>query len=147
MKIRFAQKKDLPQIIELCKAHAEYEHANYDSTNKEELLEKFLFGQNSALQCLVVAQQDNIVGYATFTKQFSTWDANFYMYLDCLFLTEETRGKGLGKRLMEKIKVYSKTENCNTIQWQTPDFNTKAIAFYNKIGGISKNKERFTLSI
>ena len=80
-------------------------------------------------------------------KQFSTWDANFYIYLDCLYLKENTRGKGLGKMIMEKIKEYGKSNNCNIIQWQTPDFNKKAITFYNKIGGKSKSKERFYLDI
>ncbi len=33
------------------------------------------------------------------------------------------------------------------IQWQTPIFNQQTIYFYRKIGGISKTKERFWLTI
>ena len=86
---------------------------------------------------------DNLVGYATFTKQFSTWDAAFYLYLDCLFLKEEVRGKGAGRQLMDKVKDDAREENCKLIQWQTPDFNTSAIQFYQKLGAVSKTKERF----
>jgi len=59
---------------------------------------------------LVVEQESLIVGYATFMKQFSTWDTDFYIYLDCLFLKENTRGNGLGGLIMEKIKEYAKNQ-------------------------------------
>ncbi|AWM14094.1 N-acetyltransferase [Flavobacterium sediminis] len=147
MEIRLAQKGDLPQIVGLCKQHAEYEQAEYSTKDKEKLLSKAIFGTSPSLKCLVVAEGNTIVGYATFMQQFSTWDVGFYLYLDCLFLTEETRGKGLGTALMEKIKEYSKIENCTEIQWQTPDFNEKAIRFYQKNGGISKKKERFFMKV
>ena len=84
MKIRFAQKKDLPQIIDLCEEHAAYEKAEYNPKNKSELLSNSIFGQNPVLNCLVAENDNGIIGYATFMKQFSTWDANFYIYLDCL---------------------------------------------------------------
>ncbi|MEE9361106.1 MAG: GNAT family N-acetyltransferase [Cellulophaga sp.] len=147
MEIRFVQKKDLSQIIELCKEHADYEKADYERKNKSEVLSNFIFGKNPSLKCLVVEHENIIVGYATFMKQFSTWDAEYYIYLDCLFMKETTRGKGLGRLIMERIKEYAKTESCSVIQWQTPDFNKKAIDFYRKIGAISKSKERFSLNI
>lgn len=147
MEIRFAEKKDIPQVIDLCKQHANYENVEYDRKNKEELLFNVIFGEFPVLKCLVVAKENTIIGYATYMKQFSTWDADFYIYLDCLFFTEETRGKGLGTTLMEKIREYAKTENCSVIQWQTPDFNKKAIRFYQKIGGLSKTKERFFMKV
>lgn len=145
MEIRFVQKKDLSQIIDLCKEHAEYEKADYERENKSDLLSNFLFRQNPSLKCLVVEHENVVIGYSTFMKQFSTWDADYYIYLDCLFLRETTRGKGLGGLIMEKIKEYVKTENCSIIQWQTPDFNKIAIDFYQKIGGMPKSKERFYL--
>ena len=80
-------------------------------------------------------------------SQFSTWDAAFYMYLDCLFLGENIRGNGIGKKLIERIKVEAKKNNCNTIQWQTPQSNVQAIRFYRSIGAVSKSKKRFFLTL
>jgi len=95
----------------------------------------------------VVEEENSIIGYATYMKQFSTWDCDFYIYLDCLFLKANARGKGLGKLVMNELKKQAKIQNCNTIQWQTPDFNTKAIHFYQKMGAFSKTKERFFLDV
>ncbi|WP_428742426.1 N-acetyltransferase family protein [Tenacibaculum sp.] len=147
MIIRFAKTTDLSQIIDLCEQHAKFEHAEFEKKDKEKLLMESIFGEFPSLKCLVVVSENTIVGYATYMKQFSTWNADSYIYLDCLFLTEKTRGEGLGTALMEKIKEYTKTENCTIIQWQTPCFNKKAIRFYQKIGGVSKTKERFSMNI
>lgn len=143
--IRFAQEADLPYIVDLCREHAKYEQTGYNSENKVELLSEFIFGQSPAVRCLVVVHENSIIGYATFMKQFSTWDAGFYIYLDCLFIKESFRGKSFGMQLMKKVKEYAEAENCSIIQWQTPVFNQKAINFYRKIGGVSKTKERFIL--
>lgn len=143
MKIRFSERKDLTKIIALCELHAVYEKAPFDATNKATLLSEHLFNNTNTLKCLVVLINEKIIGYATFMKQFSTWDASFYIYLDCLFFTEEVRGKGFGSLVMETIKKYAKTENCTRIEWQTPDFNVNAIMFYQKLGAASKTKERF----
>lgn len=143
MKIRFAQKEDIEQIIELCKAHAKYEKANYSKVDKAELLFNYLFNQHDILSCLVVVKQSRVVGYATFMKQFSTWEAKYYLYLDCLFLRSEVRGKGIGKKMMLQIKEIAEQKKCSWIEWQTPIFNDKAIKFYHNLGAKSKLKTRF----
>ena len=145
--IRFIENKDLSELIFLCKKHAEYERADYNTDNKEQLTEKHLFGKTPALYCLVVEADSAVIGYATYMKQYSTWDAEYYVYIDCLYLLDEWRGLRLGEKLIEKIKEESKILGCSLIQWQTPDFNVRAIKFYKRIGATSKNKERFFLNL
>jgi len=143
MEIRFAKKEDIEQIIQLCEAHVEYEKATYSKNGKADLLLDYLFHHEDTVNCLVVVEQAHIVGYATFMKQFSTWEAAYYLYLDCLFLDESVRRKGIGKQLMEQIKAIATQKNCSWMEWQTPIFNEKAIRFYQKIGAESKSKQRF----
>lgn len=147
MNIRFAIKKDIDQIITLCEAHALFEKATYNADNKSVILSEHLFNTANSTQCLVVDNGKELVGYATFMKQFSTWDAKYYMYLDCLYLTKKVRGQNIGHKIMDRIKEYAKTQNCEKIQWQTPDFNEKAIVFYKKIGASSKTKKRFSWNV
>jgi GNAT superfamily N-acetyltransferase len=142
MTIRIAEKKDFEAIKKLVKAHAKFEKASALSDNNLDKLSNYIFSTD-VVKCLVVELNNEIVGYATFMKQFSTWDANYYVYLDCLYLNEKTRGKGIGTQIMDKIKVYAKPINCSEIQWQTPNFNKEAIDFYKKLGADSVTKERF----
>ncbi len=145
--IRFATKEDLGFIIEMCAAHAAYEQSEYSPKGKIELLEKSLFGTSPDLYCLVVEQDGQLLGYATYMRQYSTWDASHYIYMDCLFMNEGTRSKGWGEKLVRKIQEEGKKLGCQLIQWQTPEFNTRAIQFYTRLGATSKSKERFFLDI
>ena len=103
--IRFAEKSDIEDIVRLCELHAIFEKSEYQSENKKELLSEHLFSDQPSLYCLVVEHFDKIIGYATYMKQFSTWDSEFYVYMDCLFITEECRGNGIGQKLMMKLKL------------------------------------------
>ncbi len=146
-KIRFAQKSDLAGLVELCRRHAIFEKSEYSSDQKEGLLNEHLFSENPGLYCLVVEKDKTLIGYATFMKQFSTWDAGYYIYMDCLFMTEGSRGFGIGEKLIDRIKEEAMKLDCSLIQWQTPDFNTRAMKFYNRIGASSKSKERYFLAV
>ena len=145
--IRSCEIADLPKLVILCQKHAEYEKADYSPEGKEEKLKNAIFSKNPKLFCLVVAAKETIVGYLSYSFDFSTWDAATFMYMDCLFLEEEARSFGIGKVLIEKLKEIAAENNCINIQWQTPEFNTRAIKFYNRIGAKGKDKVRFTLSL
>ncbi|WP_306641311.1 GNAT family N-acetyltransferase [Sanyastnella coralliicola] len=142
MNIRPAQPQDLSALIELCELHAIYEEADYDRNGKAEALKKHLFSDNPTLFCVVVEQENELIGYCSYMKQFSTWDAGFYVYMDCLFLKEGTRSQGIGAQLIAHVKKEARSLGCDLIQWQTPDFNTRAIKFYDREGATRKTKER-----
>lgn len=146
MTIRNAGKRDFEAIKKLVNAHAKFEKASALSDENLNRLSNYIFNTD-VIKCLVAELNNEIVGYATFIKQFSTWDANYYIYLDCLFLNEKTREKGIGTQIMDNIKTYAKSINCSVIQWQTPKFNKNAIKFYKKLGAESKTKERFNWKI
>jgi GNAT superfamily N-acetyltransferase len=145
--IRNCEPSDLYKLVVLCQKHAEFEKANFSPEGKEENLRKALFAENPKLYCLVVATNETIVGYVSYTFDYSTWDAADFMYMDCLFLEEEARSFGIGEVLIDKLKEIAAEKNCINIQWQTPQFNERAIKFYNRIGANGKDKVRFTLDL
>lgn len=145
--IRLAQPGDIDEIILLCKAHAAYEKTEYRLTNQKESLLNDLFLETPKLYCIVVVYDHVIIGYATYMKQYSTWNAEEYIYMDCIFLKEYARGLGLGGKIIYRIQEEGKKMGCTLIQWQTPNFNTRAIKFYKRIGAVPKLKERFFMNV
>ena len=145
--IRYAEVADLAHIIELCHQHAQFEGANYSAEGKLASLRIALFAEVPALYCVVVELDADIVAYASYMRQFSTWDAGYYLYMDCLYLKDEVRGLGIGAKLMQWIRGEAKRLHCKHIQWQTPIDNESAIGFYRQQGAIDKTKARFFLSI
>ncbi|HEY0057046.1 MAG TPA: GNAT family N-acetyltransferase [Pedobacter sp.] len=143
--IRPCKESDITQLVALCRNHATYEDASYHATGKEELLSAALFADRPMLFCQVVESGEKLVGYFTFTLDFSTWDAGTFLHLDCLYLEPEVRGHGIGETIMLMLRDIAREKNCVNIQWQTPVFNKRAIKFYNRIGATGKDKVRFTL--
>lgn len=146
-RIRICEERDLPVLIDLCAKHAAYEKADYDSQDKEILLKAALFAEKPSLYCLLVEVDGNVVGYASYTFDYSTWSAAYFLYLDCIYLDERYRGYGIGEAMILQIKEIANVKGCCNVQWQTPVFNERAIKFYKRIGANSKDKIRFTLSL
>ena len=84
-----------------------------------------------------------MAGYATFTFDFSAWDAKSYLHLDCIYLDEQFRGFGISKEIMKRFIKIASGKDCVNLQWQTPVFNKQAIRFYRRIGGKAMDKKRF----
>ena len=145
--IKAPDKDKIEDVVDLCAAHAKFEKSEYQRENKAERLVNDLWGDVPKLYCLVAEINDRYVGYITWMKQYSTWDAKEYLYMDCLYLDSASRGKGIGEALVDAMKAFGRKENIELVQWQTPDFNVRAIKFYKRIGAYSLSKERFFLPI
>lgn len=145
-KIRTALPQDIHEIIILCAEHAAYEKAAYIPEAKAEKLAVIFFSEKPKAFCLIVEMGSKIIGYATYSFEFSTWDAEYYLHMDCLYLRDEYRGQGIGEALMKEIAKAAKENHCSVMQWQTPVFNTRAIKFYYKIGATSREKLRLYLN-
>ena len=143
--IRGAMKEDVDEIVTICSEHAEYEGVNYISEGKAQRLSQSLFSEPPKLYCLIAEHNNKIVGYSTFMYEYSTWDAEFYIHMDCLYVREEFRGHGIGRQLIKEIAKHSRLKGFQIIQWQTPSSNTRAIQFYKKLGANSLEKHRFYL--
>jgi GNAT superfamily N-acetyltransferase len=141
--IRPCEENDLPDLVKLCKAHAEYEKAEYSVDGKEQGLREGIFGDPKRLHVWIVEVDGKPEGFTSFTFDFSTWEASSFLYMDCLYLNEICRGKGIGTEIMNRIRKVAKEKNCVNIQWQTPEFNAMAIRFYVGLGSVGKQKMRF----
>lgn len=149
IQIRRIQKQDLIKLINLCSEHAKYEKLFFKEDPK--LIEKWeqvFFNIKPKIHCWVCVDIDNsIVGYMSATIDYATWNASPFVYLDCLFLLEKYRGKGLGKRLIAQLTNFATENNINSIEWQTPPENVIGINFYNSIGAKFLDKKRFKLIV
>src|SRR5437762_2746936 len=114
--IREVQEGELLRLVELCKHHAAYEQIPYDVNGKLDLLKNEIFSDNKRLSCFVIEYHSQLIGYYTYTFDFSTWDAKTFMYLDCLYLEPDFRGMKIGERIFESLKETAALNNCVNIQ-------------------------------
>jgi GNAT superfamily N-acetyltransferase len=138
---------DLAILVNLCAEHAHYERAAFDPAGKAELLVAALFSNPARLRAWIAWNGDQALGYASASREFSTWSARNYLHLDCLFLREAARGRGIGTALLRTAIGAASAEGLCELQWQTPDWNEPAIRFYRRLGADAKAKLRFTLAL
>ncbi len=131
IKIRKAVKEDCPRILELVHELAVYERAPKEVTVSYEHFEKSGFGSRPVWWAFVAEVDGVVQGFALFYIRFSTWKGQ-RMYLEDLIVTQEMRGKGLGKLLFDKLIVEAKRRKLHGIQWQVLEWNEPAINFYKK---------------
>lgn len=144
--IRWARPEDISELVRLCAEHAVFERADYQAEGKAERLARHLFGPQRRAHCLVVEDEDNtavLTGYATFTQEFSTWDADFFVHVDCLYLRPNGRNRQLGWQLGKRIAAEALALGADFMQFQTPPFNETAIRLYSAMGARRKDKVRF----
>lgn len=143
--VRPAETVDLADIVLLCGEHARYELADFDPVGKQDALNTAI--SQGRVTLWVAECASGLVGYASATREFSTWQAKDYLHLDCLYLRDAVRGQGIGARLVAAVKHYAAEQGINEMQWQTPMWNVKARRFYCRLGATETEKTRFRMAV
>ena len=129
--IRRAVKEDCPRLLELIQELAVYEKAPDEVTVTLEHFEASGFGEKPVWWAFVAEENGIVTGFALYYIRYSTWKGQ-RMYLEDILVTEKSRGKGLGKLLMDRLIEEAKEKRFNAIVWQVLEWNEPAINFYKK---------------
>jgi GNAT superfamily N-acetyltransferase len=129
--LKVAKKQDCPRLIELVNELAVFEKLPDEVTVSLQEFEDAGFGNNPVWKAFVAIDNDVIIGFALYYVRFSTWKGR-RVYLEDFIVTEEYRGKGIGKLLFEQIIKETKELGYSGMVWQVLDWNQPAIKFYNK---------------
>ena len=137
MKIRPAKREEVGIILNLIKELAEYERAldHVETTEKE--LFSTIFVENPKVFCDLVDVEGEIVGFAIWFLNYSTWQGRHGIYLEDLYVRSEFRGRGYGKALLQHLARVCEERGYGRFQWSVLDWNTPAIDFYKSLGAES----------
>lgn len=145
MTLRCVRTEELGQLVELCIEHAAYEGVEVWADGQEERLAAAI--ESRRLAVWVVEDRGRLAGFAAASVEVSTWWAESYVHLDCLYLRPEARRRGWGGLLLDAVLEHARAVGCAQVQWQTPPWNEDAIAFYEARGARSRPKLRFNLEL
>lgn len=133
IRIRKAIKADCPQLMDLIRELAVFEKAPDEVTVSPQHFENSGFGDQPVWWALVAEDQESkaIVAMALYYVRYSTWKGQ-RLYLEDLIVSENCRGKGIGKQLFDQLIELAKKEGYSGMVWQALDWNTPALDFYRK---------------
>jgi len=129
-----ATEADVPVILELINALAEFEKLSHLVVATEAMLREALFGPKPQAEVVLAWQGDKAVGFALYFHNFSTFLGRRGLYLEDLFVRPEARGLGIGKALLTHLGGIAKERNCGRYEWAVLNWNEHAIRFYKSLG-------------
>ena len=134
--IRRARTDEAGVVLSLVRELAEYEKLLHEVEATETMIADALFCENPVLFCDLAEWNGDVVGFAVWFKNFSTFSGRSGVYLEDLFVRPASRGKGIGKALLSHLAKECVANNWSRLQWSVLDWNTPAIEFYKSLGAM-----------
>ena len=129
--IRRAVREDCPRLLELVQELAEYERAPQEVTVTLEHFAESGFGEKPVWWAFVAELDGVIQGFALYYIRYSTWKGQA-MYLEDILVTEQMRGRGMGRMLFDRLIEEAQEKGFKRMVWQVLEWNEPAINFYKK---------------
>ena len=134
LSLRMAAPEDAPVLFELIQALAAYEKLSDAVTGSAAELATHLSGDRPLVEAIVAEVAGQAVGFALFFTNYSTFLTKPGIYLEDLFVQPDYRRLGIGKALLGYLAAIAQTRQCGRLEWSVLDWNSPAIAFYERIG-------------
>jgi GNAT superfamily N-acetyltransferase len=131
---RPATPADLPAIVGLIRELAAFEHLEHLVVVTPESLQPHLFGARPAAEAVVAEVAGEVVAFALFFTNFSTFLGKPGLYLEDLYVQPAHRGTGIGKALLRHLASLAVERGCGRFEWSVLDWNAHAIRFYESMG-------------
>jgi GNAT superfamily N-acetyltransferase len=82
-----------------------------------------------------IAMVDGVpAGYACYYFTYSTFLALPTLFLEDIFVLDQYRRHGVGRRLLEFCVAEAQRKGCGRMEWNVLDWNANAISFYESTG-------------
>jgi GNAT superfamily N-acetyltransferase len=91
------------------------------------------FDPSEPVHALVAEHRGTLIGFAHFLFHRSTIQVQPTCYLQDLFTAEESRGIGIGRKLITAVYDFARASGLPRVYWQTHETNASAIELYNKV--------------
>ena len=136
MTLRPATPADAALVCRLILDLAAYEKAGPDdvATTPEAVATALAPDAVPALSALLAFEGDEPAGLALYYPAYSTWRANWGVYLEDLFVRPEHRGRGVGLALFRAVAAAAVAGGAERLDWVVLDWNRLAVDFYEALG-------------
>ncbi len=134
LNIRPARPEDVAAIFAMIRELAVFEKLEHMVVADEAMLHDALFGVRPPCEAIVGEEAGEVVTFALFFHNFSTFLCKKGLYLEDLYVRQSRRGKGYGKLMLKALAALAVERQCGRFEWSVLDWNANAISFYEKMG-------------
>ena len=132
--IRPATPLDVSHIQAMILELAVFEKLEHLVVSTEALLHEGLFGARPSCEAIIGEEDGQVVSFALFFHNFSTFLTRKGLYLEDLYVLQSHRGKGYGTKMLARLAQIAVERGCGRFEWSVLDWNEPAIQFYKSMG-------------
>jgi GNAT superfamily N-acetyltransferase len=137
--IRLAKPEDAGQLWKLIGDLARFQGHPDAVRITSDVLQEQMESEKPPFQCLVADVDGELIGFALFFHNYSTWEGKPGIYLEDFYVNGQWRGGGVGKMLLSSLADLALKGGCARIDWSVLATNQTALRFYERIGGVALN--------
>ena len=132
--IRRVDAETVDDFLGLINKLAEYEKLVPPDEKAKERLRSDCLSDKPKFQALVGSIGGRCVSYMIYFFTYSSFLALPTLFLEDIFVLEEFRRQGIGKKMFDHCKQIARQEGCGRIEFTVLTWNKPAQAFYEKNG-------------
>ena len=133
IKIEKLSEMNFDQFIKLIEVFANFENLEPPDAEAKLRLKKDGLSKNPKYEAYLGKINGEYVAYVIFFMTYASFMALPTLFLEDLFVLEESRRKGIGQKMLDHCMKFAKERNCGRVDLNVLDWNTDAINFYKKI--------------
>ena len=122
---------------------ADPEPRPFDEAKRRAIFDRFVRDSPYG-KAWLIACDEKYVGYVVLTVSFSFEYGGYDAFIDELYITEEYRRRGIGRRAMEFIEVAAAELGVNAIHLEVSHGNDPAIGLYRRVGYAGNQRHLMT---
>ena len=129
--IRPAIAADVPELVDMIRELADYEHLADQVVITEDDLAGTLFGPDAIVHDSVVEDGNGgLAGHALWYRTFSTFLGKSGIWLEDLYVRPAHRRRGLASALLAHLRE----QTDGRLEWEVLEWNAPAVDFYQRLG-------------
>lgn len=132
--IRPATIDDTATILHFIRELAIYEKAEHEAKATADHIHRTLFNEQPKAHAIICELNGEAIGFAVYFFSYSTWQGQYGLYLEDLYVSQSHRGVGAGKQLLTALAKIAVDNDCGRFEWSVLDWNQPAIDFYESLG-------------
>jgi GNAT superfamily N-acetyltransferase len=132
MQVRLARLGDFAQWLPLWRGYQAFYQIDIPESVTEVTWRRF-HDPAEPMHCAVAELAGTLTGLVHYIYHRSCWTAGDYCYLQDLFTSVESRGKGVGRALIEHVYAKAAAAGATRVYWLTQENNRQAMLLYDRI--------------
>lgn len=133
--IRRAQEGDLEGLVSFTLAEArEAEEAEMDPAVVRRGVEAGLSNSAIATYWVVESEEGEMVASTSVLREWSDWHAQYYWWIQSMYVVPDHRGRGLVEMLIRKVSAEARDNGAADLRLYVHQQNSRAIRAYRRCG-------------